>query len=121
MKLHTELESKCLALAGVKPPPIAEVVDEEDFQAAIIKEAKRHGWKHYHARNSRKSVAGFPDLVLVRGNRVIFAELKAEDGRLDAEQLTWAELLKEVGGNVEYYVWQPRDWSNVLEVLTRTN
>lgn len=99
-------------------PPVAPPVDEigeAEFQAAVIAEAKRCGWKHYHTRNSRKSVAGFPDLVLV-GRRVIFAELKAESGRLTADQLGWLEALRDAGAEV--YTWRPSDWATILKTLT---
>jgi hypothetical protein len=51
---------------------------------------------------------GFPDLVLVRGPRLVFVELKSQVGRLTKEQLRWQEALLEAGA--EHYVWRPMDW-----------
>src|SRR5262245_3455118 len=97
--------------------PIAETISEKEFMAVVIAEAKRRGWLFYHTFDSRKSAAGFPDLVLVRGCRVIFAELKPQNGRLQAPQLDWAEALSAVGGNVTYALWRPADWPGIVRVL----
>lgn len=80
-------------------------------------EATRLGWLCYHTHDSRKSQAGFPDIVAVRGNRAIFAELKKNDGRFSAAQETWSNLLGSVGGNVEYYCWRSADWDRIIELL----
>ena len=47
--------------------------------------------------------------MLVR-DRVIYAEIKLERGRLSAEQDAWLEVLREAGQEV--YVWKPADWTN---------
>lgn len=98
-------------------PPSPDV-SEKEFQAAVVKLAKRHGWLVWHCVISRKSEAGLPDLILVRGNRVIFAELKTATGRLDAPQQTWAEALSAVGGNVGYFFWRPEHWNEIESILT---
>lgn len=87
---------------------------EDEFQEELLKKAKLLGWSHYHTRDSRKSVAGFPDLTLWR-DRVIFAELKDEDGRPSAAQLTVMEGLKAAGAEV--YLWKPHQWSEIMEIL----
>ncbi len=52
--------------------------------------------------------AGFPDLCLVRGDRLLFAELK-QDGRYPGpKQREWHEALMTSGAYV--YVWKPKDW-----------
>lgn len=89
---------------------------EEEFQARVIELAKSLGWKHYHTRDSRKSVAGYPDLTLWR-DRVIFVELKAANGTVSAAQSTVHEDMLAAGA--ELYVWRPADWSTIVEVLTR--
>jgi len=46
---------------------------------------------------------GFPDLVLARAGKVIFAELKSETGKLSPTQREWANAL----GTLR--IWRPRD------------
>lgn len=126
--IPAELEAKILATEGVKvlsgPPlpridrrPILETVDEKDFQRELMKMAKNNGWKCFHPKYSYKSEKGFFDVTMIRGNRVIFTELKTETGTQSAEQKTWMEFAQAVGGNVEYYLWRPSDWAEIQEVL----
>ena len=63
---------------------------------------------------------GFPDLVLVRGKRLIFAEVKAERGRGSPEQDAWFTALRSAGrGEGQYvYIWRPSNWDEIVEVLT---
>src|SRR5919109_3207021 len=82
---------------------------ERQFQDHIQEIAAWSGWRQvYHTHNSIHSPAGFPDLVLVRKGRLIFAELKTDGGRLTAEQVAWLEELRGVAA-VETYVWRPSD------------
>ena len=74
------------------------------------------GWRMYHTFDSRRSVGGFPDLALVRPPRVIFAELKRQNGRVAVPQQMWGDDLNHCGG-VEYYLWRPSDWDEIVEVL----
>ena len=57
---------------------VAASMTEDRWQALVVLEARARGWRVYHTHDSRRSAAGFPDLVLVRPPRVVFAE--AEDG-----------------------------------------
>ncbi len=92
-------------------------VSEDAFHNSLIELAERYGWKRYHTHNSRRSVAGFPDEVLVRLQRVIFAELKTEIGKESKAQTEWRKALEAVGGNVEAYLWRPSMWSEIMEIL----
>jgi hypothetical protein len=79
------------------------------------------GWSHrYHTHDSRHSASGFPDLVLVRVPRVVFAELKADDAprRLPLAQASWIAALERCPG-CETYIWRPRDWPKVVDILSR--
>lgn len=100
---------------------------EAGFQAAVVEYASLRGWWTYHTHDSRRSNPGFPDLVLVRGGSLIFAELKTQTGRITAEQQSWIDALLDVaeacdpGGDVypppvRACVWRPSDW-DVIEAL----
>jgi hypothetical protein len=113
-------------------------VSEASFQRTVIECAQRRRWKVAHFRPAptgrtdargrptyRKPVAadgaGFPDLVLTRDGRVIFAELKRDDEYPSADQRAWLERLAlvEAGApeRVLARVWRPRDWSAIEEAL----
>ena len=93
-------------------------VSEKQFQAQVLQLAKLSGWLTYHTHDSRRSQAGFPDLVLVRPPAILFAELKSETGRVRPEQAAWLEAL---GGcrTVGARLWRPGDWPEIEETLNR--
>jgi hypothetical protein len=93
---------------------------EKAFMAQIKKLALMTGWTWYHPYDSRKSTAGFPDLVLIRPPRIIFAELKVETGFLTPKQQEWAFALRECPG-VKYYLWTPKDWDEIEAALLASN
>ena len=88
---------------------------EKQWQKAVEREARRGGWMFYHTRYSLGSGAGFPDLVLVRGKRVIFAELKSDTGKLTPKQEEWAAAL--LGAGAEWHLWRPMHADQVWETL----
>lgn len=90
-------------------------ISEKAFMAQVIKLAKLLGWLTYHTHRSDRSDPGFPDLVLVRGERLIFAELKKEKGRFSTHQIMWLEWLGET--SAEVYRWKPSQWKAIEEVL----
>lgn len=111
-------------------------MSERAFQASVLDYAERLNWKTAHFHDSRREVrrrdgskqiigdkaaAGFPDLVLVRADRLIFAELKREKGKLSDNQAEWLSILggveQVVPENVEVWIWRPSDWPQIEEVL----
>ena len=97
---------------------------EGQLQAAIIHLAELMCWRLYHVTNVHKSLrshtsVGFPDLHMVRGRRIVYAELKdAKKPRTD-QQDEWARAIQKT--DAEYYLWRPADWMSgrVDEVLAR--
>lgn len=97
---------------------------EADFQTYVIDLAHLYKWRVAHFRTARTEKGwrtpvsadgkGFPDLVLVR-DRVIYAELKSDSGRLSSEQEAWLEDLAAAGA--ETYVWRPSDRTAVEAAL----
>lgn len=99
---------------------------EKAFQSAVLELAALQGWKCAHFHDSRRqikpgvfvgdaSAAGFPDLVLVRGTRVVFVELKREKGRVTQQQREWLDVLE--AALAEVYLWKPKDWDQIEKVL----
>ena len=123
---------------------------EKELQRRVMRLAKELGWRRFHVKpapmRNRKGryitpvdgEAGFPDLVLVRDGRLLFAELKSERGQLSAEQMAWRHQLQQVEAssgmhvenlatgfgvdcrNVQVFVWRPQDWDDgtIEQVLT---
>lgn len=92
---------------------------EREFQDQVIAMAQLYGWRVHHVRPGMTSKGrwmtavsghtGFPDLVLAHDTRgVVFAELKADKGRLEEHQADWLRTLDAAGAEV--YVWRPKDW-----------
>lgn len=99
---------------------------ENQFQQAVIECAHLLGWQVAHFRPARTKHGwrtavgadgkGFPDLVMVRRERIVFAELKTKRGVLSDDQRRWQELL-ERAAPVEMFVWRPADWDQIQTVL----
>ena len=98
---------------------LPENINERTFQAAIVELAKLTGWRIYHAFDSRRSEAGFPDLVMTRDGRILFAELKTERGRVSEAQREWLTALASCPG-LEIYVWRPADWDAIERTMRRS-
>ncbi len=92
-------------------------ITEKQFMQQVIDLARLCGWLVYHPFDSRRSAAGFPDLVMVRGQIVIFAELKTERGRLSTAQANWLDRLIGARGT-GVFCWRPSDWPEIERVLT---
>ena len=102
-------------------------LSEKDFQKQIVELAEIYGWQiHAELPAQRQSGnwvtpiqghKGFPDLVLAKGKRLIFAELKSDKGKTSQEQNIWLLLLKQTGAEV--YLWKPLNWPEIQEILTR--
>ena len=64
-------------------PMSKSTLTEANFQNTVIELAEWHKWRIYHVAKVKgqlrsKTSVGFPDLVLVRRGRLLFAELKTE-------------------------------------------
>jgi len=90
---------------------------EKELLAQVRRLAGALGWISYHTHNSRRSEPGFPDLVLARRGRIIFAELKIPPRDLTAPQLIWISALGDCTGDVSVHVWTPEDLDVIAEIL----
>ena len=106
-------------------------ITEAQWQHQVQTIATAHDWRWYHAPDNRPVTArsgrryvqairgGFPDLVLVRGPRLLFVELKREGPRgvVTDDQQQWLDDLARA--SAEVYVWRPSDLPEVTAVLSR--
>jgi hypothetical protein len=99
----------------MKPPPQLEIT-ERQFTAQIAELAKMFKWTRYHTWLSRYSPPGFPDEVLIRPPRLIFAELKRDTGKLTDAQQGWVDILQQIPA-IEVYVWRPADLNDIARIL----
>ena len=110
---------------------------EKELLAMVVELAERCGWRKAHFRPAmtqhgwRTAVqgdAGFPDLVMVRPPRLIFAEVKSEKGKVADEQHGWLIALRGCFARprLEYrhpipevYLWRPSDFEEIVSILQR--
>jgi hypothetical protein len=105
------------------------LIDEPEsvFQRRVTDLAEQCGWHWLHlghdprGRNNQGPrgtlVKGFPDLMMVRGERMLFAELKAL--KAPAPTITQQLVLGALGATgPQCYIWRPSDWAQILDVLT---
>jgi hypothetical protein len=103
-------------VSPLHPATPIEVLTEKQWQRQLVDLARQLGWTVYHTYDSRRSQPGFPDLVLVR-DRVLYVELKREQGRLTDAQAGWLDKLRAAGA--EAYCWRPRDLEDAGLTLAR--
>jgi hypothetical protein len=100
---------------------------EKQFQTQVIQLSQFYGWRTYFTHDSRRSPAGFPDLVLVRPPELIFAELKTEKGRVRPEQADWLADLEAVARTLavegvralDVCLWRPSQFDEINARLAR--
>lgn len=103
---------------------------EVEFSKQVEDTFKLFGWRFSHFRGVRiqrkdgsiyyqtpiqGDGVGFPDYVAVKGNRLLFAEIKGDNGRLSPDQKIWLETLG--GTSAEVYVWKPKDFDELMGIL----
>lgn len=91
-------------------------MSEAEWQQQVIDLATMYGWLVYHTHDSRRSMAGFPDLSMVNIT-FMMAELKTERGRVSEAQQLWISKLQSAG--VEINLWRPSDVDDVIDRLSR--
>lgn len=102
-------------------------ITEKQFESQVKGLAKVFGWLYYHTWRSIHSPAGFPDCVMVRPPRLIFAELKTEKGKVSPAQDEWLDILIQLRQSIPYhnsyiinpevYLWRPSDFDRITEIL----
>lgn len=97
---------------------IARTMSEATLQAKVEGQARELGWLAYHTHDSRRSVAGFPDLVMVhpRQRRTLYRELKRETEHPTDAQRKWLDAL--TAADEDAAVWRPSDLFSGLITAT---
>ncbi len=94
------------------------MMTEKQLREGIRELCRIYGWKFHFTWLAIHSPKGFPDLVLRKPPRIVFAELKREKGKLTPSQIEWIEDLKASGQ--EIYIWYPHDLpQNISKVLSQ--
>lgn len=117
MRLSKALEQKCLALA--KPT-------EASFTRGVVRMAQLFRWHVVHWDTGRGRSGkwitpylgdgkGFPDVVALRGDALLVAELKVPPNKATPEQLDWLDRFRAVGAGA--YLWTPDSWAEIEAVL----
>lgn len=94
-------------------------IPEAQVQRNVQEILTMFGWWWYHAPNNRPNKdgkvqrirAGFPDIIAVRGTRIVVAELKKETGHTTDEQDEVLAMFQ-LTGKVEIWIVRP---SNIDE------
>jgi hypothetical protein len=98
-------------------------MNETEWQKQVLKSAHSLGWHSMHIGRTGKHQAvgakgtlgtGWPDLVLVKGGRILFVELKADKGTVTQEQKDVLMLLQNVG---QCFIWRPSDMGLMIDTL----
>ena len=109
-------------------------MSEDQLLQTITEAATFLGWRWHHVRRSDQALqmghSGFPDLVLAKAGRVLFLELKRQDGTTTPDQDAWLLELLVAGDQldvavppwtlrwpVDAFVVRPSQLDAVLELL----
>ena len=91
-------------------------VTEQEMLNQLMAEAGKAGWYAYHTYDSRRSKAGFPDVVLMKPPRMILIELKGPRGHASSDQKMVMQLARECTHIHAGFVW-PAGLSDLLAGL----
>ena len=105
---------------GVSPSQAVLVrsLTEAQLQRHVVALAETLGWLCYHTHDSRRSNAGFPDLIALRLGSMVVIEFKSEQGKVTSEQARWLREFSLVTFGFVGVI-RPSDWyaGRVDEVL----
>jgi hypothetical protein len=101
-------------------------ISESTFTKQVIDLARWCGWRVAHFRPAmtkrgrwvtavQGDGAGFPDLIMLRHNRRIMAELKSAKGKTSIEQAKWLEAAR--CADFEVYIWYPSHIDQIERIL----
>lgn len=100
---------------------------EAELQRIVCDALTFGGWLWMHQRPGRTSTgwrtaiegtAGFPDLIALRGERVLVLEVKSETGRISIDQRRWIEAWRRAG--IDARIIRPVDVDRLIGELIHT-
>lgn len=92
-------------------------ITHEQLRVSVVELATLLGYKCQWHWRSYHSPAGWPDLFLVRGERVIAVELKVKKDKVTTAQQEWLDILAATG-KCETYVWRDTtDFQEITRIL----
>ena len=98
--------------------------NERELTDLVVSLCDEGGWLCHHDRPAKtdkgwrtaiQGDAGMPDIIALRGDRLLVAELKHGRNKPTAEQELWLEAFRQVGAEV--YVFRTGDEEAIREVL----
>lgn len=108
---------------------------EEQFQKAVVHAARVLGWTVHFVPDAlyRRSFTnkhrgynaldlgdrGFPDLTMIRGDRIAFRELKVGKNKLTEHQQDWRDKLLQTGA--DWAEWRPEQMDEIILDLTTSH
>lgn len=100
-------------------------ITERVWTRHVIQLAQALNWRVVHFRPARTTKGwrtavegdgiGFPDVLCLRADRLVVAELKTERGKPQQAQTDWLSAWQAAGA--ETFIWRPSDRESMLEVL----
>jgi len=94
-------------------------MNEEQLLIRVTDELTNAGFRWTHIRRSDRGVTmghvGFPDLIAIRGTRILVLELKSETGKPRPGQREW--IVAFWGAGAEAMFLRPSDLTALLETL----
>lgn len=104
-----------------KAPRRPDMNERRDLQEHVRQAAAWGHWLYYHTHDSRNSPSGFPDVVAIRDDQLVVAELKREGFGPTPAQYRWLAAFKILEAllpdNIHVYVWRPSDLDQIDTVL----
>lgn len=89
---------------------------ERQWMSQVLKMLRLAGWATYHTFDSRRSTAGFPDIIAIKERRMLAIELKADKGKATPEQIAWIRAFAQVAW-VDAFVLRPAEDLSELQAL----
>lgn len=99
---------------------LAESTSEDELLVVVETELTLRGWRWHHVRRSDRAISqgdpGWPDIVAIRRERIVVAELKRQQGgHWEPGQRDWLDAFAAAGA--ETHTWRPADLDTIRRTL----